>query len=50
MTMHLTPAENIAYTVAYTQIKGGINPGIDVTTVLLMTIDRLTGRVPNGDK
>jgi hypothetical protein len=39
----LIPAERIALTVARAQIERGDNPPVNITTVLVMTIDRLTG-------
>jgi hypothetical protein len=39
----LIPAERLALTVARAQIERGDNPPVNITTVLVMTIDRLTG-------
>lgn len=39
----LIPAERLALTVARAQIERGDNPPANVTTVLVMTIDRLLG-------
>ena len=38
----LQPAESMALTVARAQIRRGENPEINVTTVLVMALDRLT--------
>lgn len=40
----LHPAESIALTVARGQVERGENPEINVTTMLVLTLDRLTGR------
>lgn len=37
----LTPAENMAFTVAMRMIERDENPGINVTTALVITIQRL---------
>jgi hypothetical protein len=39
----ILPAEHMALTVARAQIERGDNPPVNITTVLVMTIDRLTG-------
>ncbi len=39
----LIPAERLALTVARAQLERGDNPPVNITTVLVMTIDRLTG-------
>lgn len=38
----LIPAERLAFTVARAQIERGENPPVNITTALVMTIDRLT--------
>jgi hypothetical protein len=43
MTADLIPAEHLALTVARAQIERGDNPPVNITTALVMTIDRLTG-------
>lgn len=40
----LLPAENMALTVARAQVQRGDNPPLNITTVLVMALDRLTGR------
>lgn len=39
----LIPAERLALTVARAQLERGDNPPVNITTVLVMTIDRLLG-------
>ena len=39
----LIPAERMALTVARAQLERGENPGVNMTTVLVMALDRLTG-------
>jgi hypothetical protein len=39
----LLPAESMALTVARAQLGRGENPEINVTTMLVMTIERLAG-------
>jgi hypothetical protein len=41
MTAVLLPAERLALTIARAQVKRGGNPEINVTTVLVMALDRL---------
>lgn len=40
----LIPAESIALTVARAQVERGVNPEFGVTTMLVLALDRLTGR------
>jgi len=40
----LLPAEQMALTVARSQVGRGENPGINVTAALLLTVERLAGQ------
>lgn len=40
----LKPAESMALTVARTQVERGDNPQFSVTALLVLALDRLTGR------
>lgn len=40
----LLPAEDMALTVARAQVRRGEDPGLNTTTMLVMALDRLTGR------
>lgn len=44
MTADLLPAENMALTVARAQVGRGENPPLNITTVLVLALDRLAGR------
>jgi len=41
MNTLLTPGENVVLTIARGQVERGVDPGIDVTRILIMTLDRL---------
>jgi hypothetical protein len=40
----LLPAENMALTVARAQVERGENPPFSTTTMLVLALDRVTGR------
>lgn len=39
----LLPAEHMTLTVARSQLERGENPGINITTMLVMALERLAG-------
>jgi len=41
---HLLPVENMTLTIAKAQIARGENPPINTTTMLVMALERITGK------